>query len=299
MKKIAFLVLAHTDAKHFKKLIQALDYNCDIYVHIDKKSDLSTFKAEVKSNNVFFLEDRIYVSWASISTNDAELKLIKEALKQKNKYSHAIFLSGADYPIKSMKEIYNFFSSQPNREFIKFIDMRNSPQHYMKQISQKWFKESFFNSNNPTINTVDKGVRFILNKLKIKNKWDSEIIPYFGSNWCALTMNCCEYVYNYHKKNTWYRKMNIYTFSPEEHFIHTIVGNSPFKESSIGVQKYEGRGTYRLANLHILDKSLSKWYTIDDWQEIIDSDKLFVRKVRSADSSELISRINRELLGLK
>lgn len=296
MKKIAFLILAHEDPKHLRKLVEALNFNSDIYIHIDKKADISKFKVEIQYPNVFFIEDRIAVSWAGISMVDALMKLIQETLKQSENYSHAFFLTGSCYPIKEYKTIYSLISSQPEREFIKLVAMRESPEHLLKHISQKWFKEPFINSNNKMLNIIDKGIRFIFNKFGFKNDWNQKIIPYFGHTWCALTMNSCKYIFNYHINNPWFREMNKLTFSPDEHYLHTIIGNSDFLNSSLGIAQFQGRGLYKYTTLHLIDPTLTKWYTEDDWQEIIESDKLFVRKVRSNDGIELIKRINQEIL---
>ena len=296
MKKLAFLILAHNYPEHFGKLVRALDCNCDIFVHIDEKSDITPFKSVVRKNNVQFLDNRKQVAWCGISTIDAEMELIKSALKHKEKYARLVLLSGTDYPIKNMQEIYEKLTEDPRREFIKFIDMRKSPEHYMKLISKIWLQEPFFRAKNKPLHFVERALKKTLSMIKIKNQWDDQIIPYFGSQFWALTVDCCQYVLDYHNENPWFRKMNKYTFSPDEHYIHSIVGNSEFLDLSDGVQPFQGRGTWRLANLHIIDKSLAKWYTIEDWEEIINSDKLFVRKVRSTDGRELVERINQELL---
>lgn len=90
--------------------------------------------------------------------------------------------------------------------------------------------------------------------------------------------------------------MNKYTFSPDEHYYHTIIGNSKYAEMANGLQKFKGHGTWRMANLHIIDESLSKWFTLDDWKTIIDSDKLFVRKVNSKSGSTLVNHIDNAIL---
>jgi hypothetical protein len=227
---------------------------------------------------------------------DAQMQLIKAVLKNRERYTHLVFLSGSCYPIKSAEYIHKKLTENPHREFIKFIDMRQSPEHYMKQVTRKWFKEPFIRSKNQPLQFADKAVRKTLNLLAFRNQWEDKIIPYFGSQWCALTVDCCSYIVEYQLRNPWYREMNRFTFSPDEHYIHTIVGNSPFCEKSDGIQSFQGRGTWRLANLHIIDSSLSKWFTVNDWEEIQKSDKLFVRKVRSLDGSQLVERINREIL---
>ncbi|MAC96403.1 MAG: hypothetical protein CMC96_12985 [Flavobacteriales bacterium] len=295
MKKLAFLILAHNDPIHLNKLIKALNYNADFYVHIDKKTEIEKFQELISCENVFFIKNRLSVSWAGISMIDALMNLISEALKNRIKYSHAVLISGSCYPIKKVNEIYEYFASNPKKEFITFIDMRESPEHYMKLINTKWFKEPLFNSKNKYLKQLDKGIRFLMNKLRLKNYWDDKMIPYYGHTWCALTMDCCDYVYNYHNNNSWYREMNRYTYAVDEHYIHTIVGNSKFMESTLGKVEYKGRGLFQYTSFYLIDRSLKKWYNLSDWQEIIQSDKLFVRKVNSETGSDLVSKINEEL----
>ena len=90
--------------------------------------------------------------------------------------------------------------------------------------------------------------------------------------------------------------MNKYTFSPDEHYFHTIIGNSFFAKKSDGKMEFQGRGTWRLANYHIIDISLTKWFTLSDWTEIVNSEKLFVRKINSQTGSDLVVKIKSELL---
>ena len=108
-------------------------------------------------------------------------------------------------------------------------------------------------------------------------------------------MNCCKYVYEYHTNNPWFREMNRLTMAADEHYIHTIIGNSPFMES-IGKSEYKGRGLHLYSNYHLIHETLKKWYDLSDWQEIVLSDKLFIRKVNSKTGNELVSKINKELL---
>ena len=297
MKRIAYLILAHNDPIHFNKLIESLGRNCDIYVHIDKKSDISVFKEARKMGNVSFLEKRFSVSWAGISMIDAQMELIKIALQNSREYTHLVFLSGSCYPIKSVDYISEMFMRHPKREFIKFLDMRESPEIYLTYVTKKWFIEPlFFKSTSRVMQKADRALRKLLSLIWIPNNWPPNIIPYFGSQWCALTSDCCKYILDYQAANPWYRDINKYSFAPDEHYIHTLVGNSPFLANSDGIQPFKGKGTWRMANLHIIDISLSRWFTINDWEEIRASDKMFVRKVRTLDGVELVEKINRCLL---
>lgn len=294
MSKIAYLILVHSDHLHFKRLIEALFYECDIYVHVDKKIDEYLFKSQVAQNNVFFTTKRYSISWAGISMIDAQLELLKSTVNKK--YSHMVFLSGADYPIKNIKYIHDFITASKTKEFIKLLDMRDSPNHYLKQVTYRWFNEPLFETKNIYFKQMDRIIRKAFTSLHLKNNWTFSLTPYFGSQWIAITQECCRYILDYHHQYPSFRRMNRYTFSPDEHYFHTIIGNSPFLNNSDGIVSYEGRGTWRLANLHMIDPSLSKWFTIDDWSIIEKSTQLFVRKVRTSDGLELIKKIDKKIL---
>jgi hypothetical protein len=290
-KKICYLILAHSDPTHLLKLVNSLDYEAVFYIHIDKKFDIKPFQALLQKENVFWIKERKAVFWADISQVDATISLVEEALKNRNEYIKMVLLSGACFPIKPSCFIYNFFAMDQSKEHIKYIDMRESYSHYMQQLKFKWFKRPFFKSRFNIIIFFDKVIRGLLNKFKFKNKWNDNIIPFFGSQWWALTPECCEYICNYVRKNPWYYQMNMKSFAPDEHFFHTIIGNSEFNHKADGIKSYTGRGTSKLANLHLIHFSLSKWYSLEDFDDIEKSDKLFVRKLNTKYSSELVKAI--------
>jgi hypothetical protein len=87
-----------------------------------------------------------------------------------------------------------------------------------------------------------------------------------------------------------------YTFAPDEQFFHTIIMNSPFADNSDGRQAFIERGTWRTANFHLVDPSLTKWFGAEDVDLIRNSDKFFVRKLRSGVSDTLVDWIDANLL---
>lgn len=295
MKRICYLILAHSDPKHFEKLVNAVDYNSTFFVHIDSKTDIKDFQSLSLPKDLSFIRDRVSVAWGGISMIDATLKLIEAALSCGEEFIHLILLSGADYPIKKSSVIYDTFSKNPHHQFIKFIDMREST-HYTSHINNKWFKEPIIKTSNKILKLTDKIVRNIGNRIKFRNSWNKSIIPYFGSQWWAITPDCARYILDFLKRNPKYYTQNKYTFSPDEHFFHTIIGNSIYKEKSDGIQKYKDRGTWRMANLHLIHPTLNKWYASTDWDKINSSDKLFARKLKSSVSDDLIKKIDEKIL---
>lgn len=64
--KIAYLIMAHTDAPQLGRLLSALSVGAttDFYIHIDRKSDRAAFEnsvPEVKSE-IKFIDNQIYTT---------------------------------------------------------------------------------------------------------------------------------------------------------------------------------------------------------------------------------------------
>ena len=296
MKKIAYLILAHSDADQLGKLCKTLDDEyADIFIHIDAKVSIRSFSESISLTNARIINTRFSVTWGGISMVDAQNELVKEALNYSQNYSHVVFLSGNCYPIKRSKQIHGFLISRDEVEFIKYIDMRKSA-HHMKKIEQKWFKEPFVRRVDiGPFRRMESQFRDSLTRVKFRQSWKSNLIPYFGSQWCALTPNCCRYIIEFQEKNPWYRKMFKYLFAPDEIFFHTIIGNSEFARHSTGIQEFTGLGAWRMANIHLMGTT-SKWFSIGDWKEIENSDMLFVRKVRGIEGTSLVRAIDKNIL---
>lgn len=290
--KLAYLLLVHADPDHLEKLIQVLDYRADFYIHVDAKKDPEPFQQRLRhKTNIHFIEERYSVAWAGISMIDATLALLRTVMATSESYMRLVLLSGSCFPIKPAPYIYEYFQNRPDEEFINYIDMRESPEHYYPFVKHKWFKEPFYRGHFKPAIFLDKVTRRLMNWTRLKNKWDPTIIPYFGSQWWALTPQVCAYILAYVEQHPAYYEMNRLSFSPDEHFFHSILGNWPeFAARHRGLMPYKGKGTY-MANLHIIHHSLAKWYTLEDWPEVAQSEKLFVRKLNSKVSAELIENI--------
>ncbi|WP_201612055.1 beta-1,6-N-acetylglucosaminyltransferase [Psychrobacter immobilis] len=293
MKKIAYCIMAYDDINHLQQLINALGKNCEMFIHIDGYVDDSEFVNTIKNSNVHFLFPRIKISWAGISMVDTMIALLRQAIKFDADFSHYIFLSGSCYPIKSESYIKSIFNSNIDKSFIKFIDSKSHPT-YVKQVKFKYIMDNPFRKRNRVTHNILRVVRRISLHTKIRNKWRDDIVAYKGSQWVALSDECGRYVIDYHDNNPWFRQMFKHTYAPDEYYIHTILGNSKLSKKCTGLQDFKYYGLDYLSNIHIVHISLAKWYSIRDWEEIKNSEKIFVRKVRSADGSELVDKINLE-----
>lgn len=301
-KKVAYLILAHTDPEQLYNLTRSLDYESRIFIHLDKKSDIRKFKEYDYPSSVSFIEDRVKVSWAGFNMVVATLNLMKVAMEHSKDYSHLVLLSGLDYPIKPVQHLHEFLNNHSKTQFIRFIKVEDSPEHYLKIFSRHAFKNPLLpDINHPVLNKgvvfIDKVIRKAITVIASfhKKKPLINITPYFGSQWWAITPECALYILDFVKQNPTFTKYFQTAFAPDEYFFHTIIGNSPFLPYSTGLQEYEGRGTYRMANLHVIHPSLAYVYTVEDFDELKNTDKFFVRKVTSSSSSPLITKIKNEL----
>ena len=97
--KHAFLIIAHSEPELFRILISMLDHqDCDLYVHIDRKSDINLFdKVKTAHSQIFFIEDRTDVKWGHYSQIQTEMKLF-EAANKRQEYAYYHLLSGVEIP---------------------------------------------------------------------------------------------------------------------------------------------------------------------------------------------------------
>lgn len=231
--KIAYLIIVHTDAVHLERLVNVIDYKARIFIHLDAKSRMSDFANIKLPKSAEFIINRVRISWGAFSMVQATLNLIKATLDSGEDFSHLVLLSGLDYPIKPSWMIHDFLTNNPNKQFIRFIDMRKSldpVMDHMERILRYWFWEPFF----PLFPTIDKYIRLILLKLfeflrpVIYKQPLKDVIPAFGSQWWALTPECASYILQFLVENPYFLDFYKYSHAPDEHFFHTIVANSPY-----------------------------------------------------------------------
>lgn len=295
-KKIAYLILAHTDVAQLHRLTTALDCKARIFIHWDLKSSCNEIDGMSWPSSVTFIKDRVVVSWAGFTMVKATLNLMRAALDSRDDFSHLVLLSGLDYPLAPSEAIYDRLTQHPQRQFICFMNMRESPEREMRKIGLYWFCDAFL---PPSFSFVDEILRRVLQKslrlMFLKRKPLEDLIPAFGSQWWAITPDCASYILDYVSENPETVEFYRYSFAPDEHFFHTIIASSPYLKQSDGFQENQNPHIYKWANLHFIDRTIDKVHDESSFEHIRHSGKLFVRKVTSSKSYELIRLIDSEL----
>lgn len=323
MKRIAYLILAHSDTEMLLRLLKSLDYKADFYVHIDKKGSINIEEVRKKFNKVKFV-DRINVFWGGYSMIEATLNLIDAVVESGIKYEKAILLSGQDYPVRSKEYIYNFMSNNPvnyinafNVSKIEVPEIKKEITHVYKYDVPLFKKNSLlFKISRKVINVFLYGIVKKKNVLILpghKKRWDI----YKGSQWWALNQDVLESFYDFIHFNSdahFFIKRMKYVFAPDEKFFQTLFFNSSFKKSNLnygekdfpidlynriprdsGIKDTAYMSEFK--NIHIISKDLRKIYTLKDYKEIeriihLNKELLFLRKVRNPDSKSLLDLLD-------
>lgn len=312
--KIAYFILAHNDEKHLKRMIDRLDYRADFFIHIDKKKNIEPFMNIMKGySNVFFINNREKVYWGGFSIIKATINIINcsEYKTRKKKYIRTVLLSGNDYPLKSKEYIWNFFNINRNTQFINAINLKRFDKetynNFYKVPVEKYnvFDYPFFNNTSSIIfKIVRKTTNYILKIIPFSNKSNFDV--YIGSQWWALTPKCIDAImFEFESDEEKYKTFK-WMFAPDEKFFHSLiyctqyinveVEKEPKDIIKINNTKDRSKQTSLLSNVHLIHESLEKWYGLDDWEDILkNKDKLFIRKVNSTLSNDLLDKIDNEL----
>ncbi len=292
MSKHAYLIMAHNEFDILEKQLKLLDdKNNDIYLHIDKKVkdfDFEYFKQLVKKAKLIFTK-RTDVRWSCYSQIACELLLLKEATKDKHKYYHLI--SGIDLPIKSQKEIHNFFN-KTNKEFIHYrVHNPENGAISKERLERVNYYHCFFKnarSNNKFKKKMSQKLHSIFLKVQKKLKINRVKDPtYFrdGANWFSITHDLALYVIE-NENNI--KKTYKHTYCADEVFLQTLVYHSKFYKNlySYDDDDYD-------SNKRLIDWQRGNPYIFKnkDYTEIINSNRFFARKFSSKVDKKIINKI--------
>ena len=327
----AYLIIAHNDPENLNRIVKNLLNNENTFiVHLDLKTNLNEFKSNLESSvlsKIEFIEDRTEVFWGDFSMVDAMLKLMKYAVNSGEIFDHLIFLSGNDYPIKSAKKISDFFNEYKGEEIIRAYNLSdNGCRHCQSKIKNYWFFDN--NKSSSMVGKILMKSRILLFSPLKKGRFvkiNGEKKPvYYGSQWFAITQECAKYIVCFYEKNPNFKKYFKHSFAPDEMFFHTIIFNSTFASKTFkGIDRYNSEwslNNYTYLNsidlncknqsqnqtLNFLFRKRKKnsgqgsyqgsiaFYDETEYRNIINSKFLFVRKVKSEYSNNLIKLIDKK-----
>lgn len=272
--KHAFLILAHTNYPLVGRLLKKLDSeDNNIYIHIDAKSDFSDADTEFFKNcctrSKIVFADRYNVTWGGYSQVNAEMRIFELAARDNNDYYHII--SGVDFPTKPMNEIHAFFEKNNGKEFVEFFSDEFMPQVTHRYSYYYWLQEKC-GRNRSALYYLNKILAKAQEYLRFdRTKKYNNVKFCGGSNWVSVTHNFVTYLLS---KEAEIKKMFSHSICCDEVFLQTILVNSEFSESVYP-------SNLRSVDWERGDKKLGSpyTYTANDYDELVNSDNFFCRKV--------------------
>lgn len=295
--KYAFLILAHEDPAHLRRLIHALDDpRFDIYVHISAAAALEDYHFEtyqLRHSGLTVLDQRIRTYWGDITLVDAMLAMYRRASAHFS-YDRYITLSGLDYPLRSNQEIYEALSDL-SREYISARPLGDDLAAKIQGI-YIWKYRFLIRVAQRCVNRY----HMVMHPSRLRmRKGDREKSPvYFSSQWHALSGACVAYLLRTVEENPRIRRFFRYAYAPDELLIPTVICNSPFRSRTIPGYFPEGQDFEELfislPAIHALrrENRCMVVFREDEYDSLMASGKLFCRKVRTGISDALLDRLD-------
>lgn len=276
--KVAILIQCHNHIENLNHLIQFFfDDFFDIFIHLDKKSDLID---NIKLNkNVYLIKNRISVKWGQFSQVEASLELLKEAMKTYD-YKYVNLISGVDVPVKSIDYMKKFFEANNNQ----YIECSKLPNGWSKGGLDriKVFYPQWMISR-PT-DKIRRAVRILYREFILGTKIferDTRLIKTFygGSQWFSITGECANYLLK--EIETHLQKLEFFrnVLCSDELIFNTLIMNSPFKNKV-------KNNNLRYIDWHQGYLGSPKDLDIEDINSAVKSKKIFARKVSSIEVME-------------
>ncbi len=280
--KHAYLILAHNEYEVLSKLIELIDDpRNDIFIHIDKKSELpdesyiNTLKSEV-----YFLKDRVDVRWGHVSQIEAEINLFQSA-HEKRKYDFLHLISGVHLPLFDQNHIHDFYSTKIGTEI--FSPMESDPVEAENKMHRYNFFMDEFRANGKDNLTAQRLWRLLLElQHKFGIRRNKGLSFEKASNWVSISSSAAKYLVD--RKSIILNRYK-YTMCGDEFFVISELINSNMNwklEHNNKILKHE------------IINANAKTYKNEDFEELIKSECLFARKF-SSNNSEIIKLIENKI----
>ena len=292
MQKQAYLIVAHKNDFTFQHLLSVLDdERNDLFIHMDKKNEEYSeedVRKQIHRSNVYFTK-RLDVHWASYQQISAELELLKLSVKTGN-YMYYHLISGEDFPLKSQKEIYEFFQENKGKEFVGFDRKEFDERLYGNRVRYYHFVQLHWDRNRKMqfkmYRKLDQWFEWIQKLIGIRRNKD--IVFQKGPNWFSITNELANYVV---EKEEWIHQTFKNTCFTDEVFLQTLVINSKFKNALY----YKGYDDNYVSIVRLIDWNRGGPYVfrLEDLDELLQSDRMFARKFVATIDQDVIVELEK------
>jgi hypothetical protein len=295
---IAYLILAHRSPSLVRRLISRLasPESC-FFVHVDRKSEFGPFRWVLDEFNdkQLRLYQKIDTRWGEYSLVEATLFLLREAQRHAPHAHRYILLSGQSYPIKPRSSIETIFEEAHQASYIEADVLPDRLRH---RVDRHYFSVRGWQRVYPPFQAPTTSRERLLNSIfkaifKMPRSFPRSLTPHYGSQWWCLSRRAAEYVTDFVEQRPDFVRFQRHSHVPDEMFFQTILSSGP--EDIVG-------------GLVNRDLNFTIWEGDDQpspavlgarhFERLRASDCLFARKFEFTTETEILDRIDRDLLGV-
>ncbi|MDQ3630422.1 MAG: beta-1,6-N-acetylglucosaminyltransferase [Actinomycetota bacterium] len=275
--RIAYVILAHQLPEQLVRLVRRLDTPSALFlVHINRRSDDAIYEAARAGlagleNVVFLRRHKLY--WAGFGHVRATIEGLDELYRRSAQFDYLALLTGQDYPIKPVSVIERTLTDSGGKSFMAYDRLPGGLADGMERITY-WHSRRI---------GVAKGWHL---KLPIRRRFPQQLVPYGGSSYWWLTREAADYVRRFLADQPGYYRFFKHVDVPDEIFFHTILMNSPLRDSIVNDE---------LRHVDWTREPLPAIFGLRDFEELRRSPKLLARKFDSSVDAEILDLIDREM----
>lgn len=319
---VCFVVLAHHQPKVFARLIQHIAWShSDVVVHIDKRSDISTF-CNPRLANVHFVPARRRVHRSGWSLTRALCEVLEFALRA-SRADYFMYLAGTDFPIQRPHALNVLLAQRHPTNFINHYPLVPGIWGYSlidryHLIDLKASLADRRDSFRPSASPIRRGLGLLADKAE--HQLNRRYLPrntawtrFYGgsSRWC-LNRETVRFVVSYHRSNE-SRQLRRYLHwcaNSDEIFFQTAILNSEYKTQCAGFDEAQAQEIFDGARAPMPDEKRVYFHYIDwsperedpalldesDFQRLKESGQFFACKFVDHKSLGLVRLIERDML---
>lgn len=281
--RIAYIIRAHHAPEQLARLVRRLDSPESAFlIHVNLRTSEHVFgemQRLLGANERVTWLPRIRCYYGGFSLVRAALIGVEASASLRPAPDYTLLLSGQDYPIKPLSDIFAFFERGEGRSFV----------HHFPLPSPNWQREDggldrvrYWYFERLAIRTR------VLRVPVLERKFPRGFRPYGGSFLWALTANAIEYVERQARMDSEILRFFRHVKYPDELFFQTLLLNSPLADEVANEE------------LHFIDWTTGSAHprtlTRSDFEVLRESPKLFARKFDARVDESILDEIDEQLL---
>ena len=274
--KQAFLITAYNKFSHLEKLIEALDCSdAWFYVYIDAKVEIPESLVRMKTVNPIEVLHTRRVEWGDQSQIITEMELFAKAYENEGiEWFH--LLSGTDFPLRPNVEIMRFYEEAEDVDC--FMETEPLPAHLSDRVEIYHFGVKRDSEIGKVKSIFQDKIRALQVRMGVKRKSPVKNGFMYGSNWVDLRRNAVKILLVKQDKIIQSTR-------------YTQIANEIYKQTFLAEHGLRIMND----NLRYIDWSAMqpspKSLTLDDYDSVMSSGKLFARKFDTTGSWLLRDKI--------